>query len=118
MVKITIEEKKNLAVNVANTLMTGKIGNKEYLIEEYMDLYYETINSDEKTVSKEEVYYLATNIANTFMKEKIGDKEDLVEEYMEFYNKAIEYNTKRKESKVNYFNTPSEDELITRGRGR
>ena len=38
-----LEEKRNLAVNIANSLMLGKFGTKEDFIEEYMELYSKTI---------------------------------------------------------------------------
>ena len=93
---MTLEAKKNLALNIANSLMKGKFGNKEYLIEEYMETYFSVLNHNEQQtqneVSKEETYYLATHIANTFMLGKIGNKEDFIEEYMNFYMKSIAYN--------------------------
>ena len=93
---MTLEAKKNLALNIANSLMKGKFGNEESLIEEYMETYFEVLNHNEQQkqveLSKEEVYNLATNIANTLMVGKIGTAEDFIEEYMEFYMKGIAYN--------------------------
>ena len=97
--------------------MKGKFGNKEYLIEEYMETYFSVLNHNEQQtqneVSKEEAYYLATNIANTYITEKIGNKEELIEEYMDIYNKSFSYNANKIKEQPNYFYISTENDLLS-----
>ena len=115
---MTLEAKKNLALNIANSLMKGKFGNEESLIEEYMETYFEVLNHNEQQkqveLSKEEVYYLATNIANTYIAEKIGDSKELIEEYMDVYNKSYSYNANKIKEQPNYFYISTENDLLTK----
>ena len=120
------EDAQYLAVNMANTFMSGKIGNKEDLIEEYMELYYKAISHNiglnsqfvQNKITEEIAHYLATNIANTFMSGKIGNKEDLIEEYMNVYTEAISFNMKGKSKSTDYFSSADDLEESRHGRSR
>ena len=68
-----LEAKKNLALNISNSLMKGKFGNEESLIEEYMDVYNKSYSYNANKI-KEQPNYFYTSTENDLLTKETTDE--------------------------------------------